>query len=158
MWQQMRSSPLFYRAAITSPSTCCQDSRHSVTYSGGKGSTGNEKLRRWEHHLCLNLCHSCLATYTNKIPIRYPIISNGMSVISNSRPGTTILLSWSQIDTTAQNTTASRKGCFCPTQGRKNLTLLPSPGTQLNGQTSGRECRRHTNLPWCDSICYSPSQ
>lgn len=30
-------------------------------------------LRRREHHRCLNLCHSCLATYTNKIPIRYPI-------------------------------------------------------------------------------------
>ena len=101
------------------------DSRHSVTYSGCGGGTGNEKLRRWEHHLCLNLCHSCLATYTSKIPIRYPITSNGMSVMSNSRPGTTILLSWSHIDTTAQNTTASRKGRFFAHARKKKLDATP---------------------------------
>ena len=124
VWQQMRSSPLFYRAAIAPPSTCCQDSRHSVTYSGYGGGTGTEK-RGEIHHLCLNLCHSCLATCTNNIPIRYPIISNGMSVMSNSRPGTTILLSWSHIDTTAQDTTASRKGRFFAHTRKKKLDATP---------------------------------
>ena len=59
------------------------------------------------------------------LPIRYPITSNGMSVMSNSRPGTTILLSWSQIGTTAQNTTASRKGCFLPHTRKKKLDATP---------------------------------
>lgn len=77
------------------------------------------------HHRCLNLCHSCLATYTNKIPITYPITSNGMSVMSNSRPGTTILLSWSHIDTTAQDTKASRKGRFLPHTRKKKLDATP---------------------------------
>lgn len=98
-----------------------------ATATGGSRcgrDTGIEK-RSETHHLCLNLCHSCLATYTNKIPIRYPITSNGMSVMSNSRPGTTILLSWSHIDTTAQNTTASRKGRFLPHTRKKKLDVTP---------------------------------
>ena len=132
-----------------------------ATASGGSGcgeGTGNEKLRRWEHHLCLNLCHSCLATYTSKIPIRYPITSNGMSVMSNSRPGTTILLS-GHISTQPHRILQPKDmDASCPTQGRRNLTQFPSPSTQLNGQTFERECRRNTNLSWCDSIYYSPSQ
>jgi len=122
-----RMEPFYFYSIVLpypTPSTCCQDSRHSVTYSGCGRDTGIEKQSE-THHRCLNLCHSCLATYTNKIPIRYPITSNGMSVMSNSRPGTTILLSWSHIDTTAQNTIAKRYGRFLPHTRKKKLDATP---------------------------------